>query len=149
MLPTGEEIFGCADFTFQQDLAPAHSARSTMRWLRDHGIEVLPWPVNSPDLNPIENLWGLMKRRMSKERASTQEKLKGAIRRAWNSVTPEDCYHLVSPCHGSFRQLLQQRVLLPSINYFKLLWQFMFLLNCVEFESFSPVQYNYSNILRY
>ena len=31
MLPAGEEIFGCADFTFQQDLAPAHSARSTMR----------------------------------------------------------------------------------------------------------------------
>ena len=33
MLPAGEEIFICADFTFQQDLAPAHSARSTMRWL--------------------------------------------------------------------------------------------------------------------
>ena len=96
MLPAGEEIFGCADFTFQQDLAPAHSARSTMRWLEDHGIEVLPWPANSPDLNPIENLWGLVKRRMSKERPSTQEELKGAIQRAWNSVTPEDCYHLVS-----------------------------------------------------
>ena len=84
MLPAGEEIFGCADFTFQQDLAPAHSARSTMRWLEDHGIEVLPWSENSSDLNPIENLWGLMKRRMSKERPSTQEELKGAIRRAWN-----------------------------------------------------------------
>ena len=59
MLPTGEEIFGCADFTFQQDLVPGHSARSTMRWPEDHGIEVLPWPANSPDLNPIDNLWGL------------------------------------------------------------------------------------------
>ena len=96
MLPAGEEIFGCTDFTFQQDLAPAHSARSTIRWLEDHGIEVLPWPANSPDLNPMENLWGLVKRRMSKEQPSTQEELKGAIRRAWNSVTPEDCYHLVS-----------------------------------------------------
>ena len=96
MLPAGEEIFECADFTFQQDLAPAHSARSTMRWLEDHGIEVLPWPANSPDLNLIENSWGLVKRRMSKERPSTQEELKGAIRRVWNSVTPEDCYRLVS-----------------------------------------------------
>ena len=95
MLPAGGEIFGCADFTFRQDLAPAHSARSTM-WLEDHGIEVLPWTANSPDLNPIENLWGLVKRRMSKERPSTQEELKAAIRRAWSSVTPMDCYRLVS-----------------------------------------------------
>ena len=72
------------------------SARSTMRWLEDHGIEVLPWPANSPDFNPIKNLWGLVKRRMSKERPSTQEKLKGAIQRAWSSVTHEDCYRLVS-----------------------------------------------------
>ena len=96
MLSAGEEIFGCANFTLQQDLAPADSARSTMRWLEDHGIEVLPWPENSPDLNPIENLWGLVKRRMSNDQPSTQEELKGAIRRAWNSVTFEDCYHLVS-----------------------------------------------------
>ena len=56
MLPAGEKIYGCVDFMFQQDLVPAHSARSTMRWLEDHGIDVLPWPANSPDLNPIENL---------------------------------------------------------------------------------------------
>ena len=92
----GEEIFGCTNFMLQQDLVPAHSARSTMRWLEDYGIEMLPWPANSPDLNPIENLWGLVKRRMSKERPSTQEELKGAIQRVWNSVTPEDCYCLVS-----------------------------------------------------
>ena len=49
------EIFGCANFTFQLDLAPTRSARSAMRWLEDHDIEVLPWPANSPDLNPIEN----------------------------------------------------------------------------------------------
>ena len=96
VLSAGEEIFRFADFMFQQDLVPAHSARSIMRWLEDHGIEVLPWPANSPDLNPIESLWGLVKRKMSKERPSTQEELKGATQRAWNSVTPEDCYHLVS-----------------------------------------------------
>ncbi len=43
-------------FIFQQDLAPAHAAKSTKSWLNDHGVGVLDWPVNSPDLNPIENL---------------------------------------------------------------------------------------------
>ncbi len=39
------------DFIFQQDLAPAHTAKSTKRWLNDHGVGVLDWPANSPDLN--------------------------------------------------------------------------------------------------
>ena len=53
-----------ADFIFQQDLAPAHSAKTTSTWFKDHGIPVLNWPANSPDLNPIENLWGIVKREM-------------------------------------------------------------------------------------
>ncbi len=46
--------FKDADFIFQQDLAPAHTANSTKSWLNDHGVGVLDWPANSPDLNPIE-----------------------------------------------------------------------------------------------
>ena len=56
--------------------------------------------------------------------------------RAWNSVTPEDCYRTVSSMPQRIRAVIAQRVLLPSTNYSKLLWQLMFLLYCVEFESF-------------
>ncbi len=45
-------LFKDADFIFQQDLAPAHTARSTKSWLNDHGVGVLDWPANSPDLKP-------------------------------------------------------------------------------------------------
>ncbi len=57
-------LFKDADFIFRQDLAPAHTAKSTKSWLKDHGVGVLDWPANSPDLNPIENLWGIVKRKM-------------------------------------------------------------------------------------
>ncbi len=40
------------DFIFQQDLAPAHTAKGTKSWFNDHGVTVLDWPANSPDLNP-------------------------------------------------------------------------------------------------
>ncbi len=67
MLPFADQLFKDADFIFQQDLAPAHTAKSTKSWLNDHGVGVLDWPANSPDLNPIENLWGIVKRKMRNE----------------------------------------------------------------------------------
>ncbi len=65
MLPSADQLFKDADFIFQQDLAPAHTANSTKSCLNDHGVGVLDWPANSPDLN-IENLWGIVKRKMQK-----------------------------------------------------------------------------------
>ncbi len=68
MLPSADQLFKDADFLFQQDLAPAHTAKSTKSWLKDHGVGVIDWPANSPDLNHIENLWGIVKRKMRNKR---------------------------------------------------------------------------------
>ncbi len=57
MLPSADKLYGDADFIFQQDLAPAHTAKGTKSCFNDHGVTVLDWPANSPDLNPIENLF--------------------------------------------------------------------------------------------
>ncbi len=55
VLPSADKLYGDADFIFQQDLAPAHTAKGTKSWFNDHGVTVLYWPANSPDLNPIDN----------------------------------------------------------------------------------------------
>ncbi len=47
MLPSADQLFNDADFIFQQDLVPAHTAKSTKSWLNDHGVGVLDWPANS------------------------------------------------------------------------------------------------------
>ncbi len=41
MLPSADQLFKDADFIFQQDLAPAHTAKSTKSWLNGHGVGVL------------------------------------------------------------------------------------------------------------
>ncbi len=48
MLPSADQHFKDADFIFQQDLA--HTAKRTKSWLNYHGVGVLDWPANSPDL---------------------------------------------------------------------------------------------------
>ncbi len=68
MLHSADQLFKDADLFFQQDLAPALTAKSTKSWLNDHSVGVLDWPTNSPDLNPIENLWSIVKRKMRNKR---------------------------------------------------------------------------------
>ncbi len=49
ILPSADQIFLDADFIFQQDLAPAHTSKSTKSWLNDHGFGVLDWPLTRPE----------------------------------------------------------------------------------------------------
>ncbi len=86
MLPSTDKLYGYADFIFQQDLAPAHAAKGTKSWFNDHGVTVLDWPANSPDLNPIENLWGIVKRKMRDTRPNNADDLKAAIKATWASI---------------------------------------------------------------
>ncbi len=61
MLSSAVQLFKDADFIFQQDLVPPHTAKNTKSCLNDRGVGVLDWPANIPDLNPIENLKAAVK----------------------------------------------------------------------------------------
>lgn len=70
------------DFIFQQDNAPCHKAAHTMNFFRENEIELLKWPAQSPDLNPIENLWGIIKKKLKNKKFSTKENLIKKIKKS-------------------------------------------------------------------
>ncbi len=96
MLPSADKLYGDADFIFQQDLTPAHTAKGTKSWFNDHGVTVLDWPANSPDLNPIENLWGIVKRKMRDTRPNNGDDLKATVKETWASIPPQQCHKLIT-----------------------------------------------------
>ncbi len=96
MLPSADKLYGDANFIFQQDLAPAHTAKGTKSWFNDHGVTVLDWPANSPDLNPIENLWGIVKRKMRDTRPNDADELKATVKETWVSIPPQQCHKLIT-----------------------------------------------------
>ncbi len=80
VLPSADQLFKDADFIFQQDLATAHTAKSTKSWLNDHGVGVLDWPANSPDLD-IENLCCIVKRKIRNKRPNVFRWAEGHCKR--------------------------------------------------------------------
>ncbi len=96
MLPSADKLYGDADLIFQQDLTPAHTAKGTKSWFNDHGVGVLDWPANSPDLNPIENLWGIVKRRVRDTRPNNADELKATVKETWASIPPQQCHKLIT-----------------------------------------------------
>ncbi len=86
MPPSADKLYGDADFIFQQNLTLAHTAKGTISWFNGHGVTVLDWPANSPDLNPIVNIWGIVKRKMRDTRHNNADDLKAAIKATWASL---------------------------------------------------------------
>jgi hypothetical protein len=63
-LPLATALYGDAEFILQQDNAPSHTSAFTRQALAEHGLQLLEWPPNSPDMNCIENIWGILKRKL-------------------------------------------------------------------------------------
>ena len=81
-----------------QDGATPHTARTTRTWLQQHNIELFgPWPSKSPDMNPIENAWGLIERKL-RERLNqphNEDELFEALRDEWANLSDDYLRRLV------------------------------------------------------
>ena len=80
-----EEKMHFLDLIFQQDNAPVHKSKIIGNFFQENEWEVLEWPAYSPDLNPIENLWAILKQRLQKQTVFW-ENLEEKLYEIWNEI---------------------------------------------------------------
>lgn len=97
-------------FVFQQDNASIHTSSATKSWFSTKKIEVLKWPARSPDLNPVENIWGILVRRIydNRKQYDTIDELKAAILKAWENIEPNILKNLVASMPKRIFQVIER-----------------------------------------
>lgn len=92
--PNATRLVG-RQFILQQDNDPKHTANATKQFIKTKKWKLLEWPSQSPDLNPIEHAFYLLKKRMASEFPRNRQELKQTALKAWESISLDYTARLV------------------------------------------------------
>ena len=81
------------DKIFMEDGALIHTAKYSKIWHANHGITSMKWPAQSPDLNPIENIWQQLKPTLEKRIIwpNNKKELLEALQEGWEILKSKNC----------------------------------------------------------
>lgn len=111
LLPSAQKFFGTKDRNWQllEDNDPKHTSKLSKTWKTQNGVQVIQWPAQSPDCNPIENVWSLIKARIRHKKIKTLKGLIRAIKFEWSSLTIEYARKLSESCVHRCEAVLANR----------------------------------------
>lgn len=100
-----------APVIFMQDNAAIHKARKVLDFLDENGVQVLDWPAQSPDLNPIENLWAIAKGKMKKnrDRMTRKDHVIAGMEAAWGALEATWCETLAMSAKKRLKRVVLKK----------------------------------------
>lgn len=97
LLPSAKKMFPRHNdsWILQEDNDPKHRSRVCTAWKAENGIDVLDWPSQSPDANPIENVWAWMKLKLRGKNTVSVADLSRELKSIWRSLPRSYAENLV------------------------------------------------------
>jgi hypothetical protein len=103
LLPEGQRLFGkhgISNWVLQQDNDPSHGGAGPIvkKWTKGHACSVSlleKWPPNSPDLSPIENLWGVVAGKVNASGCTIFDEFSRVLQQQWQAVPQSMLINLV------------------------------------------------------
>ena len=97
LLPSAEIFFGKDNHSWklQEDNDPKHMSKKAQKWRVDNEVERISWPSQSPDLNPIENVWAVLKVNVGNHKPTSTKELIRIIKKEWKKLDKTFAENLV------------------------------------------------------
>lgn len=109
MVPSLTKLIGLKNGLFLQDNAPIHNSKICKKFLENEKIKIIQIPPNSPDLNPIENLWKEINTMCKERECKNENELFEVVKDAWEQIDKKYLESLVQSMPQRIQAVIKEK----------------------------------------